>query len=56
MKIKTVFWNGVEVSKEKAQELYNKYVKDYMTRECFFGGIEIKTVDGVLRAEVIPQW
>lgn len=52
MQIDKVFFKGVEVSKEKAQELYNTYVKDYMTKECFFGGMAINTPDGVLQAEV----
>ena len=52
MKIEKVFLAGVELSKEKTQELYEKYVLDYMTRECFFGGIGIQTPEGLLQAEV----
>ncbi len=52
MKIEKVFLNGVELTKEKAQELYDKYVLDGMTKECFYGGIAIKTPEGVLQAEV----
>lgn len=52
MKIEKVLLNGIELTKEKAQNLYNKYVKDYMTRECFFGGILIHTPEGKLQAIV----
>jgi len=53
MKVEKVFWNGEEVvSRTEAQRLYEKYVKDMMTNECFFGGIEIHTEDGILQAEV----
>ena len=52
MKIEKVFLNGIELSHEKAQELYDKYVLDYMTRECFYGGIVIKTPEGDLQAQV----
>lgn len=52
MKIEKVLFNGVEVSKEEGQKLYNKYVLDCMTRECFWGGIEIITPEGKLQAIV----
>ncbi len=52
MKINKVFLNDIELSEEKAREKYDKYVLDYMTMECFFGGVDIKTEEGILRAEV----
>lgn len=52
MKIEKVFLDGQELTKERANELYQKYVLDYMTREAFYGGIEIVTPEGILKAEV----
>ena len=52
MKIKKVFLNDNELSQDEAQKYYEKYVLDYMTRECFFGGANIQTPEGILRAEV----
>jgi hypothetical protein len=42
----------VEQSKQKAQELYEKYVTNQMVNECFWGGIGIQTPEGLLIAEV----
>lgn len=52
MNIDKVFFDGVELTQDRANELYHKYVLDYMTRECFYGGIAIQTPEGVLQAEV----
>jgi hypothetical protein len=52
MIIEKVFLDNKELSEKEAQELYEKYVLDYMTRECFYGGIGIKTPEGMLQAEV----
>lgn len=52
MKIQKVFLNDIELSKEEAQAKYEKYVTTHMADECFFGGIDIQTPEGILRAEV----
>jgi hypothetical protein len=53
IQIKRVFLDKVEVSKERAQELYSKYVTNPLVNEAFYGGLEVVTPEGVLRADVI---
>lgn len=50
--IKRVLLNNKEISKEYAQELYEKYVISHILVEAFFGGIAIVTPEGELKAEV----
>jgi hypothetical protein len=54
MKIDKVFLNGEVLSEDRANELYKKYVLDYMTYEGFWGGVAIITPEGTLQAEVSP--
>lgn len=54
IKIEKVLLNEKEIPIEKVHELYNKYIIDYMTRECFLGGITVVIPEGNLRAIVKP--
>lgn len=51
-KIKRVLLDEKEVSEVDAKVLFAKYINNHMVMECFFGGMAIKTPEGILQAEV----
>jgi len=52
MKINYVKLGDRQLTEEEAKSYVSKYVQDYMSMECLFGGVGIQTPEGLLIADV----
>lgn len=43
---------NIKLNQEDASFYVKKYVQDYMSMECLFGGVGIQTPEGLLIADV----
>ena len=46
---------NIKLTDEQAHDCVCKYVKDYMSMECLFGGVGIQTPEGLLIADVSQE-